>query len=124
MQKLFELARCLVLVDLFDRGQFVNKALESSFIDLAFGEGLFRLGRAAMQIAHHFGNGDRITGIDFASYSCARRDHMVRLTRARPLSVINAESICFLEESLRRPELPTLLTGTRKVMRLDSKVIT
>src|SRR5204863_272768 len=43
----------------------------------------------------------------FASYSCARRDHMVRLTRARPLSVSSAFFTSAGSDSLRMPTLPT-----------------
>src|SRR3954453_1931214 len=38
-----------------------------------------------------------------ASYSCARRDHMVRLTRARPLSVSSARLTIGGSASLRMP---------------------
>ncbi len=59
-----------------------------------------------------------------ASYSWARRLHMVRLTRARPLSV----SIAFLtvgsSASLRMPTLCDLPVGTRSVILSFSKVMT
>ena len=58
----------------------------------------------------------------FASYSWARRDHMVRLMRARPLSVSNDCLTRAGPASLRRPALAALLVGTRKVMRFSSKV--
>ena len=60
----------------------------------------------------------------FATYSWARRLHIVPLTRARPLRV----SIAFLttgsSESLRMPTLASLPVGTRSVSFSFSKLIT
>src|SRR5665213_111956 len=59
-----------------------------------------------------------------ASYSCARRDHIVRLTRARPLSVSSARLTSAGSDSLRMPTLATLAVGTRKVILSFMKLIT
>src|ERR1700755_653646 len=59
-----------------------------------------------------------------ASYSCARRDHIVRLTRARPFSVSSARLTRAGSESLRMPTLATLAVGTRKVILSFMKLIT
>ena len=56
-----------------------------------------------------------------ASYSWARRLHMARFTRDRPLSVVRAASMTLRELSLRRPEFFALATGTRRVIRSLSK---
>src|SRR3981081_2331642 len=47
-----------------------------------------------------------------ASYSWARRDHIVRLTRARPLSVSSARLTSAGSDSLRMPTLATFAVGT------------
>ena len=59
-----------------------------------------------------------------ASYSCARRDHMVRLTRARPFSVSSAFLTIAGSDSLRMPTLATLAVGTRSVILSFMKLIT
>src|SRR5580698_10922584 len=59
-----------------------------------------------------------------ASYSCARRDHIVRLTRARPLRVSSARLTSAGSDSLRMPTLATLAVGTRKVILSFMKLIT
>src|SRR5665213_4016553 len=59
-----------------------------------------------------------------ASYSWARRDHIVRLTRARPLSVSSARLTSAGSDSLRMPTLATLAVGTRKVILSFMKLIT
>src|SRR6188768_3263351 len=59
-----------------------------------------------------------------ASYSCARRDHMVRLTRARPLSVSSAFFTSAGSDSLRMPTLATLAVGTRSVILSFMKLMT
>jgi len=52
----------------------------------------------------------------FASYSWARRDHMVRFTLGLPFSVSSASFIVLSDESLRIPTESALLTGTRRVI--------
>src|SRR5437667_350868 len=47
-----------------------------------------------------------------ASYSCARRDHMVRLTPARPLSVSSARRTIRAPASLRLPTHAALAGGS------------
>src|SRR5262249_16718721 len=59
-----------------------------------------------------------------ASYSWARRDHMVRLTRARPLSVSSAFLTSAGSDSLRMPTLATLAVGTRSVILSFMKLMT
>src|SRR5882757_10047036 len=59
-----------------------------------------------------------------ASYSCARRDHIVRLTRARPFSVSSAFLTSTGSDSLRMPTLATLAVGTRSVILSFMKLIT
>src|SRR6266571_5122632 len=59
-----------------------------------------------------------------ASYSCARRDHIVRLTRARPFSVSSAFLTSAGSDSLRMPTLATLAVGTRSVILSFMKLIT
>src|SRR3546814_4626635 len=60
----------------------------------------------------------------FASYSWARRLHMVRFARLRPFRVVRAVSIILRLDSLRRPELAAFSTGTRSVMRSFSNLMT
>src|SRR6185312_16452590 len=60
----------------------------------------------------------------FASYSCARLDHIVRLMRARPFSVLSALLTTSGEESLRMPTALAFATGTRSVILSFSKVMT
>ena len=52
-----------------------------------------------------------------ASYSCARRDHIARRTRDRPLRTEKTLANCLLVEMARRPLEATLLRGIRSVMR-------
>src|ERR1700704_3844911 len=59
-----------------------------------------------------------------ASYSCARRDHIVRLTRARPLRVSSARLTNAGSDSLRMPTLATFAVGTRSVILSFMKLIT
>ena len=59
-----------------------------------------------------------------ASYSWARRLHMVRFARARPLSVVIAVAILSREEILRSPESLTFSIGTRSVIFSESNEIT
>src|SRR6201747_1240647 len=59
-----------------------------------------------------------------ASYSWARRDHIVRLTRARPLRVSSARLTRAGSDSLRMPTLATLAVGTRSVILSFMKLIT
>src|SRR3546814_17887257 len=59
----------------------------------------------------------------FASYSWARRLHMVRFARLRPFRVVRAVSIILRLDSLRRPELAAFSTGTRSVMRYFSNLM-
>src|SRR5712672_2851812 len=59
-----------------------------------------------------------------ASYSCARRDHMVRLTRARPLSVSSARRTVGPSASLRMPTEAILAVGTRSVILSLTKLMT
>src|SRR6266849_2959003 len=59
-----------------------------------------------------------------ASYSCARRDHIVRLTRARPFRVSSARLIRAGSDSLRMPTLATFAVGTRSVILSFMKLIT
>src|SRR5882757_1053526 len=59
-----------------------------------------------------------------ASYSWARRDHMVRLMRARPFSVSSAFLTSEGSDSLRMPTLATLAVGTRSVILSFMKLIT
>src|SRR6185295_20345951 len=60
----------------------------------------------------------------FASYSWARRDHMVRLMRARPFSVLSALLTMSGEDSLRMPTALAFRVGTRSVILSFSKVMT
>jgi len=90
----------------------------------AFRDGLVGLAGIAVQVAHHLGDLHRSPVLIFASYSWARRDHMVRLMRARPFSVSSACCMFVPVASLRRPEEAALLTGTRSVIRFSSKVTT
>src|SRR3546814_10073547 len=50
----------------------------------------------------------------FASYSWARRLHMVRLARLRPFRVVRAVSIILRLDSLRRPELAAFSTRSEE----------
>src|SRR5471030_1554685 len=59
-----------------------------------------------------------------ASYSCARRDHIVRFMRARPLRVSKARLTSAGSDSLRIPTLATLAVGTRSVILSFMKLIT
>src|SRR5258705_3424359 len=59
-----------------------------------------------------------------ASYSCARRDHIVRLTRARPFRVSSASLTNAGSDSLRMPTLATFAVGTRSVILSFMKLIT
>src|SRR5215510_5606226 len=59
-----------------------------------------------------------------ASYSCARRLHIVRLTRALPRSVSMAFFKVCSSASLRMPTLCDLPVGTRSVILSFSKVMT
>src|SRR6195952_4452709 len=59
-----------------------------------------------------------------ASYSWARRDHMVRLMRARPFRVSSAFLTSAGSDSLRMPTLATLAVGTRSVILSFMKLIT
>src|ERR1700744_5658845 len=59
-----------------------------------------------------------------ASYSCARRDHIVRLTRARPLRVSSARLTSAGSDSLRMPTLATFAVGTRSVILSFMKLMT
>src|SRR5580658_6748915 len=60
----------------------------------------------------------------FASYSWARRDHIVRLTRARPFRVSSAFFTSTGSDSLRMPTLATFAVGTRSVILSFMKLIT
>src|ERR1700722_1167221 len=59
-----------------------------------------------------------------ASYSCARRDHMVRLTRARPLRVSSARFTIGGSARLRMPTDTILAVGTRSVILFFMKLMT
>src|SRR4051794_19585482 len=59
-----------------------------------------------------------------ASYSWARRDHMVRLMRARPFKVSSARRTSAGSDSLRMPTLATFAVGTRSVILSFMKLIT
>ena len=59
-----------------------------------------------------------------ASYSCARRDHMVRLMRARPLSVSSARFTIGVSASLRMPTEAIFEVGTRNVILSLTKLMT
>ena len=59
-----------------------------------------------------------------ASYSCARRDHMVRLMRARPLRVSSAFLTSGGSASLRMPTDTILAVGTRSVILSLMKLMT
>src|SRR6267154_276471 len=59
-----------------------------------------------------------------ASYSWARRDHIVRLTRARPFRVSSARLTNAGSDSLRMPTLATFAVGTRSVILSFMKLIT
>mgnify|MGYP003349091774 CR=1 FL=1 len=52
-----------------------------------------------------------------ASYSWARRLHIMRRTRLRPFKVFSAVSMSLRLERRRRPEFVAFETGTRRVMR-------
>ena len=60
----------------------------------------------------------------FASYSCARRDHMVRLMRARPFSVSSARLTTAGSASLRMPTETIFAVGTRNVILSFTKLMT
>src|SRR5262249_9332683 len=66
----------------------------------------------------------RLPELILASYSCARRDHMVRLIRALPFSVPSAFLTTLSSDSLRMPTASSLLVGTRRVILSFSKLIT
>src|SRR6476620_5386872 len=66
----------------------------------------------------------RLPELILASYSCARRDHMVRLTRALPLSVPSAFLTILSSDSLRMPTVSSLPVGTLSVILSFSKLIT
>src|ERR1700761_2768611 len=51
-----------------------------------------------------------------ASYSWARRDHMVRLMRARPFRVLRAPATTSGDDSLRMPTVLAFMVGTRRVI--------
>src|SRR5262249_38430717 len=59
-----------------------------------------------------------------ASYSWARRDHMVRLIRARPLSVSSARRTIGPSASLRMPTAAIFAVGTRNVILSLTKLMT
>src|SRR5690348_8162579 len=59
-----------------------------------------------------------------ASYSWARRDHMVRLIRARPLRVSSARLTIGPSASLRMPTAAILAVGTRNVILSLTKLMT
>ena len=52
------------LIHLLERRIFGGQAVQRGFIDLPLGEGLVRLAGIAVQVAHHFGDGRRVAGID------------------------------------------------------------
>ena len=60
----------------------------------------------------------------FASYSWARRLHMVRLTRERPRRVISAVAITLRVLSRLRPETSTFCTGTLRIILSLAKSMT
>ena len=60
----------------------------------------------------------------FCSYSCARRDHMARLTLALPFSVSSALVTTSGAESARMPISVALWVGTRSVILSFSNEIT
>src|SRR4051812_19818126 len=49
---------------MLDDGDFARQAIERCFIELAFAVGLFGLRFRAIEIAHHFGDRNDVTGID------------------------------------------------------------
>src|ERR1700677_1860522 len=59
-----------------------------------------------------------------ASYSCARRDHIVRLMRARPVRISSDRRATSGSESLRIPTPVTLEVGTRSVILSLVKLMT
>ena len=59
-----------------------------------------------------------------ASYSCARRDHIVRLMRARPFSVSSARLTIGGSASLRMPTVAIFAVGTRSVILSLMKLMT
>ena len=62
------------------RRNLAREAIERGFIKLPLAIGLFGLRLRTEEIAHHFGDRTMSPELILASYSCARRDHMVRLT--------------------------------------------
>jgi hypothetical protein len=60
------------LVGLFDGGDFAGHAGQGLFIKLTLGIGLFRLAAGAVQVAHHFGDRDQVTGVDLGFVFLAR----------------------------------------------------
>src|SRR3546814_17151870 len=57
----------------------------------------------------------------FASYSCARRDHMVRLTFGLVVRTCSASFSVLSDDSLRMPTPSALFVGTRRVIFSFSK---
>ena len=60
----------------------------------------------------------------FASYSWARRDHIVRLMRARPFNVSSARLTSGGSASLRMPTEAIFAVGTRNVILSLTKLMT
>src|SRR3954468_12075705 len=64
-EELLYLLRGRLIVDLLDRGEFARHSLERLLIELALGVRLLGLTLGAVEVAHHFGDRDEITRIDF-----------------------------------------------------------
>ena len=103
---------------------FARQPVERRFIELTLGIGLLRLRLRTIEIANDFAMATISPELILASYSCARRDHMVRLIRARPLSVSSARLTSGVSASLRMPTDVTFDVGTRSVILSLTKLMT
>ena len=121
IKDLEDLRQCTLFVGLLHGAELARKAGGSGFEDLPFGIALFRSIVRPEQVAHDFGDRGRSPELIFASYSWARRDHMVRFTFGLPFRQASASCIVLSDDNLRMPTLSALLVGTRSVMRSFSK---
>ena len=104
------------------RRNFARKPVEGRLVELALGIGLFRLDSERKRSRTTSAMATMSPELILASYSCARRDHMVRLIRARPLSVQRPLDHRRLG-SLRMPT-ERLPLGTRSVIFSLTKLMT
>ncbi len=120
-------------LDLLDRfglreplhgGDFTRQPVERRLVELALGIGLFRLRLRAEQIADDLGDGDDVAGIDLGLVFLRPARHIVRLMRARPLSVSSARFTIGVSASLRMPTEAIFEVGTRNVILSLTKLMT